>query len=220
MTEPRLKVTQGNYSRGQVEMSLNTGPEKHSELGELTGGAHLQMYGGSVTPYNELSNDELKAEPNGQLPLYDIKRPEIGSLYASRKGRAYVPQMLALARKHSIKETGVLPTHSEFLFPDSQRVVDKAVGKGWVAKNPNWDEYVENPITQKDSEDFGLRMASKYVNSHWGDSRNMELTSEQTNKAMGEGKSELKRLMNQSSKASYPIISRGPKPIPGQGRLI
>jgi hypothetical protein len=234
MSEPKIKVQTQEWNKpGNLTMSLDTGTEKHPELGDLNGGVHLNMHGGHVRPYNLFEEDEAAPqEPNGQLSLYDIQRPEIGGLYGSKNGRSYVPQMLALARKHAIEKTGVAPTHSSFLFADSQRLIDKAVAKGWIAKNPDWDGYIEDQMPKEDSEAFGLKMVDKYNTRQWsGDidgfySTNMELTSEQTSELLDKGNSEKERLVRGSTK--YPIVGRGPKPrharpsntVPGQEELF
>jgi hypothetical protein len=225
----KAKVTKG--TKGGFIASLDTGPEEHPDITgpAKRGGAHVVMSSGSINPYNGAFNSTWEAgdhdDPNGQIPLLHVERPSVNIAYASKKGRAYMPQLLALARKHAVDTLGVVPTHSTTLSPDSSKIVKRAVKKGWVVKNPDWNGGTFTPTRSSvESEFTGLvgtdMLNSTHINARYNFPYDMETPQDGgVGGIIDEGKSEVERLVRGSIK--YPIVSRGPSaPMPGQGGLF
>jgi hypothetical protein len=223
----KAKVTKG--SQGGFIGSLDTGPEEHPDITRIPrGGAHVVMSNGSIKPYNGVFNSNFETgdydDSNGQIPLLHLERPSVNIAYASKRGRAYMPQLMALARKHAIDTIGVVPTHSTELSSDSSKMVKKAINKGWVVKNPAWKKKsVKSPVSSVESELLGLVGAEVLNDRHFSTQYNFPYDMEtpqdgSVNRVIDEGKSEVERLVK--SHPSYPVVSRGPKPMPGQGVLF
>ena len=224
----KAKVSKNN--QGSFVASLDTGPEEHPHISGTTkrGGAHVVMSGGSIEPYNGLYSGKWRDgdydDPNGQVPLLHVERPSVNIAYASKKGRAYMPQLMALARKHAVDTLGVVPTHSTTLSPDSSKIVKRAVKKGWVVKNPDWNGGTFTPTRSSVESEFTGLVGTDLLNSnHLSNTYNplYDMETPQDGNVGGiidEGKSEVERLVR--THPSYPIVSRGPKVHPDQGTII